>query len=638
MIGESALLFTISVDATVFICALFVFLAIREERGDHRKSAPLMGGGCKGYDVEEDEVSMAHLWSVPMSELRNSDAKMYLKFIHTLAIFFSVLCVLGLLVLLPVNVSGSRFSSVLDMCSLENIAPGDAKLWVACVLTCVFAILGYISLFGFRSGLLADMGATRGGVERCAVLIKNIDKSMLQSSALYGYFHRRFPGSVVEAHIAADFRELEEAQHKLDAARLVLERSRGDLSGKRQPSWWMFGRSEAALEEQVTFYDRMTSRIRARGPSRGTGVGFVLFRHPEVVEEAIGPCAYGWVAERAPVPTDVEWGNLSYVSSSSREWFASMVWTSCLFVLTLAVISPVAFIFKLRPFVNDVTHSLQNDTFRAMVLQYWPPLVVFLVNSVLTPACIFFVATRQRHANKSAREYAILTMNAFFLMLNTFLVPLMSLQSIPRFVERFVSMPVGDWNTTLGTMFLSSSGGFAIQYMASTVFLSNGSQLVQMPRTLGMREKDAPFDFGYWYASALSVLTLCLGFSVVVPLILPWAALYFWVKFYVDKYNFLFLVTPPGLDSSGRLAHAMLPYWCFSIALFEFCMSGFFVVQGGHFAIAGAALCCVSLGTIAMGLAIGPQADTFTSQKGYCKGASAPAGSYRHPLARGPAV
>ena len=35
------------------------------------------------------------------------------------------------------------------------------------------------------------------------------------------------------------------------------------------------------------------------------------------------------------------------------------------------------------------------------------------------------------------------------------------------------------------------------------------------------------------YASALSVLTLALGFAVVVPTILPWAALYFSIKLYV---------------------------------------------------------------------------------------------------------
>jgi len=300
--------------------------------------------------------------------------------------------------------------------------------------------------------------------------------------------------------------------------------------------------------------------------------------------------------------------------------------TVALVALLLAVLSPVAVLFRLQPVLRGVTTELEDDTYlRSMVVAYWPPLVVFLVNSLLTPACISVIAQRQRHWRKSSKEHTILTMNAFFLMLNTFLVPLMSLQSIPRFLEHFLQLPLENWATSLGTMFLSSSGGFGLQYLVSTVFLSNGAQLMQLPRLLGVRRKEAPFDFGYWYASALSVLTLALGFAVVVPTILPWAALYFTIKLYVDKYNFMYGIVPPGLDSNGRLAHVIFPYWCGAIALFEFCMGGFFVVQGERFAMAGAGFCATAVGTVAASLVLTPLAP----KEG--KGALHP-GAYRNPF------
>ena len=56
-----------------------------------------------------------------------------------------------------------------------------------------------------------------------AVLVRNIDKAVLQSAVLYGYFHRRFPGAVVEAHIASDHRDLDAANELVDQAR-----ARGD--------------------------------------------------------------------------------------------------------------------------------------------------------------------------------------------------------------------------------------------------------------------------------------------------------------------------------------------------------------------------------------------------------------------------
>jgi hypothetical protein len=291
----------------------------------------------------------------------------------------------------------------------------------------------------------------------------------------------------------------------------------------------------------------------------------------------------------------------------------------------VAVLSPVVVLFRLQPLLHGVYSALGEEWyFRNMFMSYCPPLVVFLVNSLLTPFAIDFVATRQRHWRKSSREQTILSLNAFFLMLNTFLVPLMSLQSIPLFLEHFVHLPVGSWAPSLGTMFLSSSGEFGLQYLASAVFLSNAAQLVQAPRTLGARDKAAPFDFGYWYASALSVLTLGLGFAVVVPLILPWTALYFTIKLYVDKYNFIYSVVPPGLDSSGRLAHAIVPFWCAAIAVFEFCMGGFFLIQGDRLAVAGVAFCSVAALTVLVGLVKSvPPAVAPTSLN---------AGAYKHPL------
>ena len=59
----------------------------------------------------------------------------------------------------------------------------------------------------------------RASTERMAVLVRNIDKAVLQSSVLYGYFHRRFPGAIVEAHIASDHRDLDAANDLVDQAR-----------------------------------------------------------------------------------------------------------------------------------------------------------------------------------------------------------------------------------------------------------------------------------------------------------------------------------------------------------------------------------------------------------------------------------
>jgi len=627
MAGLSALVFTVLVDLSVFFLALCLFLALREDRGDRKKSTPLLGefahgkmpllGKAEGSHYEDvvDGSSLVHLWQTPISEIRNADVQTYLKFLQVMAQFFWVLSVLGLVTLLPLYTKGQRFHSGLEQLSLENIPPGDPKLWVVCLLTAAVAALGYVALAHFRMDLLRHHSPRDRG---SAVLVMNIDRAVLQSSVLYGYFHRRFPGSVTEAHMAGDFRELERARQDLAAAKLRLAKQRAAPDCCR---------STAVLEERVACHERACARLASRGPTSGTGVGFVVFADAHCAAEAVRhSCAYGWVAHRAPPPTDIEWGNLQHINSG--RWLRGAGWTCAVMVLMVIVLSPVAVLFRLQPVLRNVALSASariggGDWYvRGMVASYCPPMVVFLVNSFLTPSCIQFVAARQRHWRKSSRQHTILSLNAVFLMLNTFLVPLMSLQSIPNFVEHFVQLPFDSWATSLGTMFLSSSGAFGLQYLASAVFLSNGAQLLQPLRTIGAQ--DTPFDFGYWYASGLSVLTLGLGFSVVVPLILPGTALYFTIKFYVDKYNFLYNVVPPGLDSSGRLAHAIVPYWCMALAVFEFCMGGFFVVQGDRLAVAGAAFCGVAVLTGLAGL--------LASVPSAVVGTSLSPGAYKHPL------
>merc|ERR1719335_391123 len=266
------------------------------------------------YEDVIDGSSLVHLWQTPIAEIRNADVQTYLKFLQVLAQFFWILSALVLVTLLPLYTKGQRFHSGLEQMSLENIPPGDPKLWVVCLLTAAVA-----------------------------VLVMNIDRAVLQSSVLYGYFHRRFPGSVTEAHMAGDFRELERARQDLAAAKLRLAKQRAAPDCCR---------STAVLEERVACHERACARLASRGPTSGTGVGFVVFADAHCAAEAVRhSCAYGWVAHRAPPPTDIEWGNLQHINSG--RWLRGAGWTCAVLVLMVIVLSPVAVLFRLQPVLRD---------------------------------------------------------------------------------------------------------------------------------------------------------------------------------------------------------------------------------------------------------------------------------------------
>lgn len=128
------------------------------------------------------------------------------------------------------------------------------------------------------------------------------------------------------------------------------------------------------------------------------------------------------------------------------------------------------------------------------------------------------------------------------------------------------------------------------------------------------RSKDIvfEFDFGYWYALSLSLFTLVLLFSVVVPLLLPLGALFFCLKYLIDRYNFANSIFHISMESNGKVARIACKYMLFSIAFFQFCMSGFFLLQNNEpLMLAGMLLFVIS--TVSMILVVSHTMEHMTS-------------------------
>jgi len=87
------------------------------------------------------------------------------------------------------------------------------------------------------------------------------------------------------------------------------------------------------------------------------------------------------------------------------------------------------------------------------------------------------------------------------------------------------------------------------------------------------------FDFGFEYSKVLIVWNLVLVFGISMPLILPFGFLYMFVKYWVDKYNLLF-VYRVELDSAGRLQRPVLNFIMISVGLFFALNAGLFMVSG----------------------------------------------------------
>lgn len=83
------------------------------------------------------------------------------------------------------------------------------------------------------------------------------------------------------------------------------------------------------------------------------------------------------------------------------------------------------------------------------------------------------------------------------------------------------------------------------------------------------------FDYGFHYSFALIVFLMTLIFSTTIPIVVPFGCLFFYVKYYFDKYNLLFFY-PAEFESQGNIGKIVFKFMLFAIVFFQIILSGLF--------------------------------------------------------------
>jgi len=131
-----------------------------------------------------------------------------------------------------------------------------------------------------------------------------------------------------------------------------------------------------------------------------------------------------------------------------------------------------------------------------------------------------------------------------------------------------------------------------MRYIVQVTFLSNSIQLMALPQFIVKKlriliaqtdyEKfyasliKKYFDYGFNYSFSITVFVLTLCFSTTVPLIVPFGCLFFYLKYFVDKYNLLF-VYPVEFESHGNIGFIVLKFTLLGIFFYQFIISNLFL-------------------------------------------------------------
>ncbi|KMZ84746.1 hypothetical protein PVBG_00526 [Plasmodium vivax Brazil I] len=349
---------------------------------------------------------------------------------------------------------------------------------------------------------------------------------------------------------------------------------------KNKKSHW----KKKLKEHLIKFYS-----IKNETPKKSTGVCFVSFIDTKSVHDCIHNIPFTernkWIISNAPPNYDIIWKNLKNHSYKVCARFiilnALLLLANTIIILTVTSIDNILKL-KIKKYREEDPSS---GNLSAILITWLSPFIVIFVNSIIQPALIACVSIAIGFIRKSSEHTYVLQGNFIFLILNTIIIPLLSLSPLSSLIKVMYSDEIGQWSTRLGAYLFNSSGFFAMRYLLHCCFLTCANQLLQIPqfsirsivKTVTKKETSAwTFDFGYWYGFNTTILALILTFSVAVPFILPLGSLYFFLRYYIDKYNLIYEICRTNLDSHGAIIRTAIKFMLFSVAFFQLVMFTFF--------------------------------------------------------------
>lgn len=372
--------------------------------------------------------------------------------------------------------------------------------------------------------------------------------------------------------------------------------------------WMCFSNVEALREKNADIIN---------GQKQLTGSAFVVFRDEELKNTLAGVTPGCFTCRnytywrfgrapfqsvtlrclRAPHPSDLIWDNLHV--SEARRRFGYITGRLFLLVFMLLLVTPVAVTSQLNlilHFVQEHTQlledwlnrefserftgfgklQLQSAHFWQMLSEQVPTIALVMINSLVLPPTIYFVAGWQRCRLRTTEEKTELHLNYFFLVINQIIIPLLGLSGIPALFmivsEEVQSVKdlgtVGtegskglDWAEAGLAALFSSPAAFSIKYLLNCAMMTNANSLMNLPQLCYRTVMGEPdpwcFSYGYWYAFSMGIIALGFGMGIYVPSLLPSAAFFFCMRYFVDQYNIRHHVYQPGVESLGSFSRAV---------------------------------------------------------------------------------
>ena len=513
--------------------------------------------------------------------------------------------------------------------TIANAYTSPFKLWVILIFSLFYTCAAYYHLYAFVKKIIEIKKnyktidhSLENIIRKHAIHIRGINQSLSYLEAkkfIENFFQTNFSAHLVGIQLIANYDILDSLiekkflyqsfHEKYNQYNLSHYPERKELSSehcfncctkhkKKIDAEIYFQHLANINEKMLKFYRQLNSR-------RNTGNAFILFKSPVIVDEILNHKEIiigkmnsfegtllnvgNWLIKRAPTPSDILWDNIKY----SKKWrtIRMVVFTVALFIVCLIIITPNYIFQELSPLITNMSSQIKDEMTSSLIKEYSYPLIVVIMNSGIIPVIVGYIAVAEMHYKRSYREKSIFVKNVVFMVINCFFIPTFGVLSWSKIKECIKYLLVTHWDMDISEGFIRNSY-FFLRYAIQVTFISNGIQLLALPQFFVKKMRvllassdyekfyasmiKKYFDYGYNYSFSITVFILIICFSTTIPLITPFGALFFYIKYYIDKYNLLFLY-PAEFESHGNVTEMIIKFELIGIFFFQFIISNTFI-------------------------------------------------------------
>ncbi|XP_041827930.1 calcium permeable stress-gated cation channel 1 isoform X2 [Melanotaenia boesemani] len=540
---------------------------------------------------------LSSLYHMKDEEIRSKcgiDAVTYLSFQRHIILLMTIVSLLSLAVILPVNFSGNLLGNSPEnfgRTTLANVSAKDSFLWLHSIFALVYFIITLLCMahHWIRLEYKEDEKVAR------TLMITSIPREISDPGLITKHFHEAYPScTVTDIRFCFDVQKL----MKLDLERRKAMKGRlyfatkaqkeGRIMIKTHPCAQIFccdicGFEKVDAEQYYSeLEEKRTDEFNAeknRISMKRLGIAFVTFRDERMTAVIVKDYSrvhcrrrpqqssittvvqsHKWGVSYAPAPSDIIWENLSVCGS--RWWLRCVLLNILLFLLLFFLTTPAIIVNTMDKFnVTRPVESLRSP----VITQFFPTLLLWAF-SVLLPFIVYYSAFFESHWTRSGENQVTMRKCFLLLVFMVIILPSLGLSSLDLFFTWLFDVNfLEEKEVKFQCVFLPDNGAFFVNYVITSSLIGTSMELLRIPaltvyilrlcfaksqaeRIHVKRSQAYEFQFGLEYAWTMCIFAVSMTYSITCPIITPFGLLYVILKHMVDRYNIYYAYVPTKLN------------------------------------------------------------------------------------------